>query len=712
MADREFEQALRESEQRYRALFNNKTQGLVECRIVTDAAGHAVDYVHETVNDTACRMLGLSRQQFEGAHLLELFPDVEVSVPGMIGQFGRVALQGEELYRELNFTPSGQWFLVYAFSAAHGQFTIIFTDITAQKRAEHERDALMEQLRLAAEQAVQERAKLEAVFQSLQEGIAVMDMAGNLILSNEALAHIHGYASREDMLRHLDYFMPLFSLVTPEGEPVPLGDWPIARILRGETLREWELQGRRQDTGLSMSVSYSGTPVRNEQGEQILGVLVVRDISEHKRMECELREAVVRVRQALEAEQVAKRAAEESNRAKSAFLATMSHEIRTPLNGLIGFTGLLLDSPLSEEQRRFAELVRQSGEALLHLMNDFLDFSKIEAGYLELEPVVFEPQQEVEQALNLVRPAAERKRLTLRHHVEAPRRVRGDAGRLRQILLNLLGNAVKFTLEGEVELRCETLPGPACGADTATAGRATPAADTATAAGADARVWLQFTVRDTGIGIDAATQAKLFQPFIQADVSTTRRFGGTGLGLAICRRLTRAMGGSIELVSAVGQGSAFTVRLPFEPLPDVEAGAPAAKPASAARAAATPLDGRVLVVEDNPVSQLMAAEMLKRLGCRADVVGNGEEAVGALQNLPYDLVLMDCEMPVLDGFEATRRIRRQEAAERRVPIIAMTASALKGDREKCLAAGMDDFLPKPVRLEDLRKKVTEWLGGD
>ncbi|MCC2638877.1 MAG: sensor signal transduction histidine kinase [Moraxellaceae bacterium] len=699
----EIEQALRASEQRYRALFNNKTQGLVECRLVTDADGRAVDYVHETVNDTACRMLGLTREQFQGAHLLDLFPDVDTAVPGMIEQFGRVALQGEEAYREVNFTPSGQWFLIYAFSAARGQFTVIFTDITAQKQAEQERDALMEQLRNAAVQAVEERAKLEAVFQSLQEGIAVMDMDGSLILSNEALAHIHGYASREDMLCHLDYFKPLFNLATPEGEPVALDDWPIARILRGETLRELELQAQRQDTGWSMKVSYSGTPVRNEQGEQILCVLVVRDISEHKRMEGELREAVARMKQALEAEQVAKRAAEEANQAKSAFLATMSHEIRTPLNGLIGFAGLLLDGPLSDEQRRFAELVRQSGESLLHLMNDFLDFSKIEAGYLELEPVVFDPQLEVEKALDLVQPAATRKGLVLRHRVQAPAQLCGDAGRLRQILLNLLGNAVKFTLEGEVVVACESLSEP--GGEAASPGGAAPGA-------AGTTVWLQFTVRDTGIGIDAATQAKLFQPFIQADVSTTRRFGGTGLGLAICRRLTQAMGGSIELVSAVGQGSTFTVRLPFERLPESASAAPGQRPASAGNARALPIEGRILVAEDNPVSQLMAVEMLKRLGCRADVVGNGEEAVQALQQLPYDLVLMDCEMPVLDGFEATRRLRRQETPGRRVPVIAMTASALKGDREKCLAAGMDDFLPKPVRLDDLRQKLGAWLGKE
>jgi PAS domain S-box-containing protein len=685
MVHMQIEQALRESQQRYRALFNNKTQGLAECRIVTDAQGRAVDYVHVSVNETACRMLGLTREQFEGSHILDLFPDVHTAAPGMIEQFGRVALAGEEAYREVHFTPSEQWFLVYAYSPGRGEFTAIFTDITAQKKAERERDALVQQLRLVATQADRERAQLAAVFQSLDEGISVFDMQGNLVLSNEALARIYGFARGADMHRHLGYFGEIFALTTPAGETVPLTSWPASRVLRGETLKEWELCVQRRDTGQSWELCYSAMPVRNEQGEQILGVLVTRDITERKRLERELRQACERMTEALEAEQIAKLAAEEANRAKSAFLATMSHEIRTPLNGLIGFTGLLLDSPLSEEQRRFAELVRQSGEALLHLMNDFLDFSKIEAGHLELEPVAFDPQLEVEQALNLVQLAAERKGLALHYRVQAPKRLRGDAGRLRQILLNLLGNAVKFTPQGEVTLRCEALEQDG---------------DIA---------WLQFAVSDTGIGIDAATQARLFQPFIQADVSTTRRFGGTGLGLAICRRLAEAMGGSIDLVSEVGRGSTFTVRLPFERLADSVPAATGTVTATSAEPGGAHFAGRVLVAEDNPVSQLMAAEMLKRLGCRADVVGNGEEAVRALQRLPYDLVLMDCEMPVLNGLEATRAIRAQEAAATRVPVIAMTASALKGDREKCLAAGMDDFLPKPVRLEDLRKKLGEWL---
>ena len=423
------------------------------------------------------------------------------------------------------------------------------------------------------------------------------------------------------------------------------------------------------------------------RAQQLAALNLAEDAQQAQQMAVRAERALVMQAEEL---RLARDTAQAATRTKSNFLATMSHEIRTPMNGIIGMTDLLLESPLTADQREQLVTVQRSGHALLAIINDILDFSKVEAGKLVVEWLPTEVRSAVDDVQQLLRPRALEKglELSVEYAPGLPDAIETDPGRLRQVLTNLVGNAVKFTGKGRVRILVDMDP-----------------------AGAK----LRFRVVDTGPGIPADSQKHLFQPFTQLDVSTTRRFGGTGLGLAICRQLVDLLGGEIGVTSPAtdrsteeGPGSIFWFSLP------------ATVPTGAMRTplrqtTATPtLEQskrssvcRVLVAEDNPVNQMVIRAMLQKLGIEATLVGDGRQAVDAVAERPFDLVLMDCQMPVMDGFEATGIIRSQSAS--RPVIVAVTANAMAGDAERCRAAGMDDYISKPISVRELRRVLSPWL---
>jgi len=535
-----------------------------------------------------------------------------------------------------------------------------FTDMLLDQieaQTEHERQRQIDALIATS------RDRYRSVIDSLTEVIFQVSMDGRWRFLNRAYTTLTGEDFRTALGRRaLHRVLPadrrqLLELLDPLRE----GTAPTAahefRYLTSDGMVRW--------FGMVAFVAQDdveGTPV-------ITGTLT--DVTERRETEAALK--------------AAREEAERANRARAEFLATVSHEIRTPINGVIGMTGLLLDTNLTAEQWRYANTLRVSAEHLLQVINDILDYSKIDAGKLEFEQVHIGLRELVDSVLAITAPRAGAKGIELGALLpkDLPGNLVGDPGRLRQILLNLVSNAVKFTEAGRVtiELAVQDL--------------------------SPTRAALTVTVADTGIGIPPEAAQSLFTEFGQVDSSISRRFGGTGLGLAICKRLLDGMHGRIAVESTLGSGSRFRFTVPLDK--DLTSSAAETVVEAEPETAEVSLTGRVLVAEDNPTNQLIIAAVLDKYGLRVDVVSNGVEAVNAVRTIPYDLVLMDMQMPELDGLEATIAIRRLAGKAGSIPIIGVTANAFREDHERCRDAGMQDIVTKPFRWSDLAKRMARYL---
>ena len=540
------------------------------------------------------------------------------------------------------------------------------------------------------EQSQQRAQLLETVIADANDAVLISradmneDSEGpNVIYVNEAFTAITEY-DREDVLGK-----PLVFLQAHEKSDATVLSELRSSLLTGQPFKGELLNFSKSGTPRWLDLSVS--PIRNADGAITNFAAIARDITERKRAEDIHQQFLSQLRrmneknEAMTADLAASlQQAEKANQAKSDFLANMSHELRTPMNGVIGMATLLADTPLDAEQKDFVQAIRGSAESLRTLLCDILDISKIEAGALTLENIPFYLQETLDDTLKLLRPLAEIKGIELAVELsgDVPPAIWGDPGRLRQVITNLVGNAVKFTNVGQVRVSCEIQP--------------------------DAEN-LVLAVTDTGIGIPAEKLTNIFEKFTQADASITRKYGGTGLGLAITKQLVTLMGGTIDVASTPGQGSTFWFTLPLraaqaEDMRVLEQ----AIEAHDEKAARLPVgQARALIVEDYPVNQVFARKLLQKFGFgHIDLAENGLQALEYAAKNRYDIIFMDCQMPELDGFQTTTQLRERGV---RLPIGAMTANAMIGDRERCLKAGMDDYLSKPLRLDHMRKMLTRWF---
>ncbi len=568
-------------------------------------------------------------------------------------------------------------------------FRGIARDITGKRVAEQELQKTRERYMLAVKGS--------------RDGIWDWDIEKNQTFFSNRLKEMLGY--RENELA--DSFAALISLIHPEEKSV--FEKFLESYLHGET-DEFSIEFRcRHKSGTFGWYQARGLALRDHSGKPYRMAGSLTDITARRDAEREIERTLLELEQVIDELHLAndraeelRKSAEKASVAKSEFLANMSHEIRTPMNGVVGMVDLLLKTPLNEDQKRYAEVVKTSSEKLLAIINDILDFSKIEANRLDLEKVDFELLPVIDEVVDLFSLAASEKKIGLKVDADEkiPQVVVGDPNRLRQVLLNLLGNAVKFTETGSVTIKvtCEDYQ--------------------------KSKTKLRFAVIDTGVGIPEEAGKNLFSAFTQVDGSITRKFGGTGLGLAISRQLVELMGGHLAFTSKVGEGSEFFFQIPFRVVSKKQRSKPEQNnqqvenlPKETPRPMPTkdsPSQDKkalkALLVEDNETNQIVASTMIENLGFVVEIAGNGVDAVNMMLEKEFDMVFMDCQMPELDGFAATRMIRNSGLENnRRVPIVAMTASALAGDREKCLDAGMNDYIAKPFRIHELEEVIRRWV---
>jgi PAS domain S-box-containing protein len=653
------EQKVRDSEENFRAFFESVGDMLMVC----STSGLLLHSNKALVNT-----LGLSEEELQGKPVIELHPpelraEAELILQAMF-RGEREACTLPLLSKDGRYVPVESRVWKGTWGGAECVFGIsknLSKEVEAQKR-------------------------FESIFNSNPAPMALSLMPGRQIeLINDAFVNSLGY-SREEILGRTSAELGLFANQA-ELEAV-------AVLIRTKgVLRGREIQLRRKDGSLMDGLFY-GELITN-QGKTYLLTLMF-DITRRKQAEAGLQVLNLQLQEATARALEKTELAEKANQAKSEFLANMSHEIRTPMNGVLGTTALLLDTELNPKQRRYAEVIQSASHSLLEILNDILDFSKIEAGKLSLQSIDYNLADILDELAGILSPKANDKQLRLECQLEAglPTAFHGDPGRVRQVLLNLLSNAIKFTDKGEVSLKTLRMQED------------------------ELRLRLRFEVRDSGPGISREHQEKLFKSFSQLENSLERRHGGTGLGLAISRRLAALMGGDVGLESEVGKGSLFWFEVSLEK--QSSARPSSLKRAQAQGAASHHLEpilapqARILLVEDNEFNRLVAIGLIEKFGLKVtDIACTGAEAIALLEQHHYDLVLMDIQMPVMNGLRAARIIRDPTSSvlDHKVPVVAMTAFAMAGDRERCLEAGMSDYVAKPIDPASLHAMLEKWLLG-